>query len=177
MKLDLRKLKVIDIKNNGNLIRFSLGDKNLKGYYGDDWNDIPYEHNADGVYTRFVKAYLDVVLPYGILYAEPKDDYRFEGNSIYSKEMFRDLGFPFAVLYNDKDAYEGSYVTVLSNQDLESRLLLYFEEKADKLISRLKEKEYLMFNQYALTPVVDEEELRSEMQYLKYNKKTIEFNI
>ena len=29
-------------------------------YYGDDWDDAPYEHNAGTVYEWFVKGYIDI---------------------------------------------------------------------------------------------------------------------
>lgn len=36
--------KIIDFERNGNIVRFYLGDvNNSNGYYGDDWDDVPYE--------------------------------------------------------------------------------------------------------------------------------------
>lgn len=43
-------MKIIDFERKGNLVRFYLGDDDLVEWYGDDWNDTPYEHNAERVY-------------------------------------------------------------------------------------------------------------------------------
>ena len=47
--------KIIDFERKGNIVRFYLGDvNNSNGYYGDDWDDVPYEHNAGKVYEQYV---------------------------------------------------------------------------------------------------------------------------
>lgn len=40
-------MKIIDFERKGNLVRFYLGDDDLAEWWGDDWNDTPYEHNAE----------------------------------------------------------------------------------------------------------------------------------
>lgn len=45
-------MKIIDFERKGNLVRFYLGDDDLEEWYGDDWNDTPYEHNAGQVYDE-----------------------------------------------------------------------------------------------------------------------------
>ena len=57
-------MKVLDLERKGNLIRFFLGSDDLQRWYGDDWDDYPYELNAGPVYENFVKMKIDVVLPY-----------------------------------------------------------------------------------------------------------------
>ena len=89
-------LEIIDVQMAGNLIRFYLGEKtekwgytnsnykNSKGeipewlepsdtYYGDDWDDVPYEDNAGQVYPWFVKGYIDVAVPFEYVVNEPRD--------------------------------------------------------------------------------------------------------
>lgn len=56
--------KVIDIKNKGNVLRVYFGADNCFDYYGDDWDDIPYEHNSSTVNDEFVTEYMDIYLPY-----------------------------------------------------------------------------------------------------------------
>ena len=56
------KNEIIDFEKKGNLVRFYLG-KNGK-QWGDDWDDAPYEHNAEGVYDEFVKGYCDIVVDF-----------------------------------------------------------------------------------------------------------------
>ena len=76
-------MKIIDFEKKGNIVRFYLGEKTedwgwtnpeykdytgetpswLKPkdtYYGDDWDDAPYEHNAGQVYEEFIKGQKDI---------------------------------------------------------------------------------------------------------------------
>ena len=53
-------MKIIDWRRNGNVVRLFLGRDNLDRWYGDDWNDRPYEHNAGSVYKEFVSGYFDL---------------------------------------------------------------------------------------------------------------------
>ena len=78
-------MEIIDFERKGNVIRFYLG-KNGK-QWGDDWNDIPYEHNAGRVSDEFVKGYCDVVINFDYEVLEACYGYN---NSPYSKEMMRD---------------------------------------------------------------------------------------
>ena len=49
----MNTLKIIDFEKKGNVVRFYYGKDSLKEWYGDDWDDRPYEHNAGEVYHRF----------------------------------------------------------------------------------------------------------------------------
>lgn len=86
-------MKVIDIARKGNVVRFYLGEKTEKWgwtnpdykvngkipdylkpsdtFYGDDWNDYPWECNAGPVYDRFVKGYKDIAFPFEMVLFEP----------------------------------------------------------------------------------------------------------
>lgn len=98
-------MKIIDFARKGNVIRFYLGEKTADygwtdgvaykafdrcsaskiysdTYYGDDWDDRPYEHNAGEVYERFIKGYTDLKVPFDCLVLEPCDG---TINSSYSK--------------------------------------------------------------------------------------------
>ncbi len=88
-------MKIIDFKKKGNVVRFYLGEKTedwgwtrsdytrngktpdwLKPsdhYYGDDWDDRPYEHNAGQVYEEFIKGYKDIAFDFDDLVLEPAD--------------------------------------------------------------------------------------------------------
>lgn len=104
-------MRIIDFKKKGNVVRFYLGEKaedwgwtnedyrHFKGpsgkapdwlkpsetYYGDDWDDAPYEHNAGPVYDEFVKGHRDIAFPFDDLVLEPCDG---EGESPYCKDDF-----------------------------------------------------------------------------------------
>lgn len=81
-------MKIIDFYKKGNVVRFYLGEDSLEKWWGDDWNDTPYEHNAGEVYDRFVSAYVDVVFPFDWEVCEPGDDWNYHGNSPFCKEDF-----------------------------------------------------------------------------------------
>lgn len=88
-------MKIIDFKKKGNVVRFYLGEetpdwgwtrsdyirngktpdwlKPSDSYYGDDWDDRPYEHNAGQVYEEFIKGYKDVAFDFDDLVLEPAD--------------------------------------------------------------------------------------------------------
>ena len=110
-------MKIIDFDKKGNIVRFYLGEwtdeygwtnpshrdhyytddnppKKENLYWGDDWNDTPYEHNAGSVYEQFIKGICDVVFPYDTLVLEPAEDYHFYGNSPYCKEDFIERKVP-----------------------------------------------------------------------------------
>ena len=85
-------MKIIDFKKKGNVVRFYLGEetpdwgwtrsdytrngttpdwlKPSDRYYGDDWDDRPYEHNAGQVYEEFIKGYKDVAFDFDDLVLE-----------------------------------------------------------------------------------------------------------
>ena len=64
-------MKIIDFEKKGNLVRFYLGYDNCNDYWGDDWNDAPYEHNAGQVYAEFIKGYKDIAFNFDDLVLEP----------------------------------------------------------------------------------------------------------
>lgn len=64
-------MKIIDFAKKGNVVRFFLGQDDLKEWWGDDWDDCPYEHNAGEVYERFVSGHRDIAFPFDSLVIEP----------------------------------------------------------------------------------------------------------
>lgn len=79
-------MKIIDFNRKGNVVRFYLGDDDCKDYWGDDWNDRPYEDNAGTVYEQYVKGYKDMSFPFDALVLEPCTN---EYSSHYSKEEMK----------------------------------------------------------------------------------------
>lgn len=108
-------LKVLDAEIVGNVVRLYLGDVDLDEWWGDDWNDVPYEHNAGSVYFEFVKAVCDVAWDLDHVVVEPCDG---QINSSWCKDDMRARRVPvFAVLSvgADRWMYEGMYGKVVSN--------------------------------------------------------------
>lgn len=96
-------MKIIDcLEDKRNVIRFFLGENDLEEWYGDDWDDAPYEHNAEEVYERFIKGVLDVFLPWECCVLFPCDG---ADNSPYSKEDMVKRRIPCAIIV-PKEEYE-----------------------------------------------------------------------
>lgn len=66
-------MKIIDMERKGLLLRLHLGVDDLDTWWGDDWNDTPYDCNAGVVYDRFVSETMDIVLPWDTAVLEPSD--------------------------------------------------------------------------------------------------------
>lgn len=109
---------IIDFKRKGNLVRFYLGEKieqwgwtnkdykDSKGetpswlepsdtYYGDDWDDRPYEHNAGRVYDEFIKGYKDIAFGFDDIVLEP---YSGCFNSSWCKDDMVDRRIPCIIV-------------------------------------------------------------------------------
>lgn len=91
-------MKIIDFDKKGNVIRFYFGDDSLTDYWGDDWNDRPYECNAGTVYEEFVKGYVDVAFDFDSLVLEPENDWRNHGNSQWCKDDMRERKVPCIIV-------------------------------------------------------------------------------
>ena len=78
-------MKIIDFKKKGNVVRFYLGEDNLEEWYGDDWDDTPYEHNAGEVYDEYVSSVKDMAFDFDALVLEPGEDWNFRSNSPWCK--------------------------------------------------------------------------------------------
>lgn len=88
-------LKIIDFEKKGNVVRFYLGNKDCKDYWGDDWNDKPYDCNAGEVYDKFVVSSQDIAFPFGCAVLEPCDG---ELNCNYSKEDMKARRVPCIIV-------------------------------------------------------------------------------
>lgn len=105
-------MKIIDFERKGNLVRFYLGADDLEDWYGDDWNDYPYEHNAGTVYERFVSGHRDIVFPFGALVLEPCGGYN---NSEYCKDDMRDRRVPCVIAVPEHLAKDNFYTDDFSH--------------------------------------------------------------
>lgn len=121
-------MKIVDIARRGNVVRFYLGEKtkdwgwtdkdykNSDGstpdwlepcdrFYGDDWDDAPFEHNAGSVYPWFIKGTKDVAFPFDTMILEPNYG---DLNSSYCMDDFVDRKAP-RLLIISKDAQDALY--------------------------------------------------------------------
>ena len=87
--------KIIDFERKGNVVRFYLGADDCNDYWGDDWDDTPYEHNAGSVYDRYVTGVKDIAFPFDNLVLEPSNDYH---SSYISKEDMKNKRVPCLIV-------------------------------------------------------------------------------
>ena len=126
--VNMGELKVIDFERKGNVVRLYLGVDT--DYWGDDWDDVPYEHNAGTVYNEYVRGYVDVAFPFNMLVREPSDDWT--GNSRWSKDDMKKRKVPCIVVTDDNDSWDDRFSTAMAD---ESSRKIYFGDKAENLMS------------------------------------------
>ena len=68
--------EIIDWERKGNLVKFYLGKNGEQ--WGDDWDDVPYEHNAGRVYNEYIEGYIVMSFPF--------EDNIYEPQKFYSKQ-------------------------------------------------------------------------------------------
>ena len=88
-------MKIIDFEKKGNVVRFYLGTDDCHNYWGDDWNDAPYDCNAGTVYHEFVASVKDIAFPFDDLVLEPCDG---AFNCGYTKEDMKNRTVPCIVV-------------------------------------------------------------------------------
>lgn len=116
-------MKIIDVGSKGNVLRVYFGEDSLgKDYYGDDWDDRPYESNAGDVYDEFVSAYIDIYIPFSYSVREACDTFY---NSPFCKDDFK-RGIPYISIYRDDWCNELAYD-------------ICFEKKFEDFLEDLKE--------------------------------------
>ena len=76
-------MKIIDFERKGNTVRFYLGADDCDDYGGDDWNDAPYEHNAELVNPEYIKGHRDIHFDFDSLVLEPCCGHN---NSVWCKD-------------------------------------------------------------------------------------------
>ena len=122
-------MKIIDFETKGNVVQFTLGEDDCFDYWGDDWNDYPYEHNAGLVYDKYVKGHATVMFPFNYTVLTPESDWSYGGNSPFSKEDFKELKAPCVIAVLERtDDYDLRY----SKDGLrEGAIKFYFEDKME----------------------------------------------
>ena len=100
-------MKIIGWKKKGNLVRFALGEDWLEEWWGDDYSDRPYEHNAsDFPYDEYISEYIDIVFYWNVSVQEAADDWHYEGNSPFSMQDFIERKAPILVLAKQENDWE-----------------------------------------------------------------------
>lgn len=124
-------MKIIDFERKGNVIRFYLGDDDNTEYWGDDWDDIPYECNAGTVYSQYVAGTADYVFPFDVLVLEPSEGYH--GYSSASKDDMKKRRTPCLLIVPAnmaKESYSTDYTYWLG---AEGARRIYFGDKIEDI--------------------------------------------
>lgn len=158
--MDYNKLQVIDFDTKGSAIKLLLGCPDENGdwtnhewkaewtdykpdastsYYGDDWNDRPYEHNAGSVYEWFEKGDpLIIHFPYNYRVIEPCDG---EDNSQWCKDDMVARRVPCLVIIpadiidKDKDWYSDGFSYWVGRDGV---IKIYFGDTVETVMNNLK---------------------------------------
>ena len=176
-------MKIIDFIIHGNQVKFFLGADNCENYWGDDWDDRPYEHNAGTVYDEFVEAYFIKTFNWGFLVREPADG-AMNGNSNYSKLDMKKRIVPCVVAVDEDyhDSWDDSFSAVVGN---DNAIKYYFGDKVDETkedIVYLKERKhqnlYIEFDCNADEKMLDviSHTIGTSLKYMANNKYLKEFD-
>ena len=118
-------MKIIDFESKGNVIRFYLGEDDCFDYWGDDWNDYPYEHNAGIVYERYCCGFADFYVDLNLNVCTPDTDWHYSGNSPFCKEDFKNKKAPCVVIPYESGWNACYSIWALSNDAFK----FYFEDE------------------------------------------------
>lgn len=118
-------MKIIDFEKKGNVVRFYLGADDCKDYRGDDWNDIPYEHNAGKVSDDYITGYRDVVFPFEYSILEPCDGVN---NSDWCKDDMKARKVPCIVAIKSDSLFNDNFDRMNANS---CAIRFYFGDKME----------------------------------------------
>lgn len=79
---------LIDVCIRGNGIRLYFGSA-VEPITGDDFDDVPYEHNAGIVYSEYVNFYMDALIPFNWQVTDPAGELDCYTNSQYCRNDFK----------------------------------------------------------------------------------------
>lgn len=120
-------MKIIDFVKYGNTFSLYLGTDDCEDYWGDDWNDVPYEHNAEQVYSEYIQGYVEFAFPLKYDVREACDGYF---NSPFSKEDMKNRKVPCLTISTD----------IFHNKSTpESKIEIYFGDNIDEISKQITE--------------------------------------
>ena len=125
--------KIIDFQRKGNVVRFFIGPDECNDYWGDDWNDAPYDCNAGEVYDSYVTGHVDVVFSFDWLLTEPDSD---SSHVYYTKEDMKKRLVPCIVAVPEEVSKELNFCERQFDKCVASAMAVkfYFEDSIDKWV-------------------------------------------
>jgi hypothetical protein len=122
-------MKICDWESKGNVVRlYCCVDDKYDKIWGDDWNDVPYEHNAGRVYDEWIDYTVDLFFSWDVDILEPENDWRYQGNSPYCKEDFKNRVAPiFIAYYRDENEWPANdYYSRFMGADNSNKILKWY---------------------------------------------------
>ena len=139
-------MKIIDFKRKGNVVRFYLGNDDDEDYGGDDWDDIPYEHNAGKVYQEHIVGHRDIAFPFEFAVLEPKNP-EWQNNSRWCKDDMKERKVPCIIAVKNPDDFHDDDFDYYLGSDNKNVIKFYFGDKMaeaeDRGMSLFTKKECL----------------------------------
>lgn len=122
-------MKIIDFDKKGNVVRFYLGNDDDTEYWGDDWDDAPYDYNAEEVYAEYQIGYVDIAFPYDYMVLEPCNG---NHNTRFTKEDMKNRKVPCIIavplkVYGDDHCFH-SFDDWVGAKDIKK---FYFNDNMD----------------------------------------------
>lgn len=141
---EIMKTLICDWKTKGNLVRLYCCDEDQYcDVWGDDWDDVPYEHNAGQVYDRYVSCIIDLYFGWDIVILEAENDWEYNGNSPFSKQMFKDGKAPIFIAYrpHKNDYWDGSeYHQLIGGKNTNRIFKFYMGDNVYATVAELNKK-------------------------------------
>lgn len=116
-------MKIIDYERKGNVIRFYLGNDDCMDYYGDDWNDVPYDLNAGKVYNDFIISHYDMLVPFDYTVLEPCDCW---SECRWSKDDMKKRRVPCVIIVPDSFCDECDRLDDFNGYVCADRVIKYY---------------------------------------------------
>lgn len=128
-------MKIIDFEINGNQVKFYVGSDYCNDYYGDDWDDRPYEHNAGPVYGEYVIGWFVKTFDFDDVVMEPCNGH---DNSSFCKLDMREGKVPCVVVLPKE--YKEEYCWYYSFEDIsgnKNAIKYFFNDKVDENLEKI----------------------------------------
>lgn len=128
--------KLIDFESEPHFVRLYIGHADERDWWGDDWNDVPYEHNAGTVYSRFVSCIVDIAFPAECDVLEPCDG---TFNSSWCKKDMKERHVPMMVVDANVDP-SGRASDMFEQVQSADALRLYMGDSAKRAVKALVDR-------------------------------------
>lgn len=107
---------LIDACWQGNTLRVYFGSS-VEEITGDDFNDVPYEHNAGIVYSEYVKCVLDTMIPFGYTICDPASELGNYENSTLCRDDFKSGEIPLFWITDETESHKNDLIFRMGDKE------------------------------------------------------------